>query len=156
MKLETLTACVVKDSLVFFPEFILSLEKGGVRIRAKSPVFAEFLAQERASKGSTTRDLSNIWRGFPIAYVPAGSLRNFIYPTMTLWGHGDEGPVPNLIWLFHKDLATGIDLTIAHPIALNDLQNYFATTCDLLQEIYVTQIRTPELSAVLREIIEHA
>jgi hypothetical protein len=153
MRIEVLTSQVVSDAVEFFPEFTVSLEKGGLRLRGKSPIFAEYIHSFKKQQGF--RKAGQPWEKFPLEVVP-NLLGDYVFLGNGVYIRQDGELTPNLIWLFHKDLATGFDLTVADPVGLNDLQQYFQDACQLLQEIYVTSIRTAEYSAVLKEILNGA
>lgn len=150
MKLETIITSKTNEKLEYFPELTISVEKGGIRVRARSPIFAAYINGLKTA--GSRRDVNAFWRNIGgIEYVHL-AFKDRVFPANGLWFADADGNAPNLVWLFHKDLEKGMDITLPQPIALNDLQNYFSETCELLQEFYVNFIRTAEFSAQLSEV----
>lgn len=153
MRLQTLLDTRVNDAIEYFPELRVSLEKGGLRVKARSPIFAEFLGRSASTPFSAAK---GPWAGVPFLLPKAHYSEVYIDPNGNLFGSNmDSGEqVANVAWLACKDLATGVDVLIKHPIGLNDMENYFTSACAQLQSLYVNHIRTREFTAVLREVFE--
>jgi hypothetical protein len=163
LNLEVLLSSRVDLGINYFPVFRLSLEPHGVLLTARSPIFAEAL--KKVPKQTAPR-IDSIWRevGIDITAFPKLPI---LRPQDGLFMINPAGPdfignrpnnnnnnnLPNLVWLAHPRLDTGIELLFQIPVGFNDLQHYFTSTCTILQDYYCNNIRTIEFQATLQELL---
>lgn len=155
MKLSTEIITNTPQELVYFDYLTMDIVPKGLLVKAKAPLFAEWIkTQSQKSDG-----------GKLPTWTLAGSGK-FYYPadqwTYTQpWGYAmynhlkyfaDEKP--NLIWLFHTELATGCEMTFPEPISINNWEDYFTTSCRAVQDIYTRELRQASVSARFKEILE--
>ena len=138
----------VPTEVEYFPHFSVESVAKGTRIKAQSPLFAE-LFDAIGGKSNVASD-HRAWTG--IVFAIPRNIRSVTADYNT--GHGlflgDSGS-PNLLWLFGGDLKEGIDIMVAEPLSLNNLEDWFTQSCEQLRAIYLNSIRKVKFTASLRE-----
>lgn len=172
MQLKVTLQSSTKKEVLFFDELTMLLTPGGLNIKAKSPVFAEWIKSSQVLLGGV--DGTELLEA--IKCLPASKsimtqhlgeeAKNFYCPCEVWswqkpygWAHlqnfeffSDEKP--NLFWLFHKGLAEGFDITVKKQLSINDWEDYFTSCCKAVQEIWVKELRSALLSASFSEVLE--
>lgn len=156
MKLVTEVSCTTQEEVEYFPLLEMEVVPGGLMVRAKSPAFAawfkEHESQNREGKTNPTWNFGG---------------KTFYYPTEK-WSYAVPGAFAasgasqpyfsedrvNMFWLFSTDLAEGVEVLINHPISLNNLEDYFTSTCQQIQTIWTRELRPVVLSAKFKEVLK--
>ena len=142
-------------------ELTATVTDAGVKITAKSPIIAEFVA---AKSNSTVRgaDYSASFAGLTFYALPARYTQdingNGIYHDMFFSSRNiDPGAPrglaePNLLWLRMKGLAEGVTLTFPQPAHIPaDLIEYLNRSMEKTRVFYMKHIRKLSIKATLTE-----
>ena len=160
MKLKTTLVVGTEAEHNYFDYFRLKMVDEGVQLQAKSPLFGAWMqsfcdAEPTYLALRTTHpwyDGPKAYKKFVREWPPAmggGESIGWIYPEQV---HFFEEGRPNLLWLAHKDLATGINLVVKQPISLNNFQDYFSECCESIRDIYVGLLRKANAEATFSEV----
>jgi hypothetical protein len=141
-------------------ELTATIDDQGVKIHAKSPILADFVAakQNGILPGG---EYVNAWKGMEIYNLPSRIVQemtgsNGIYPDMFLSTRNDlDGNrvlVPNLVWMRVKGLAEGVTLVFPQPAHVPaDLVEYLNRSMDKTRIFYQRFVRKVSITANLIE-----
>jgi hypothetical protein len=172
MKLKVTLQSSTKTDVLYFDELTMLLTPGGLNIKARSPLFAEWIKTGQILLGGAENteplEAFKYLAASKSAMIQAlgEEAKNFYVPTETWswqkpygWVHlqnfelfADEKP--NLFWLFHKGLAEGFDITLKKQLSINDWEDYFTACCKAIQEIWLKELRSAVLSASFSEVLK--
>jgi hypothetical protein len=155
LKLKTTILVSVGEERNYFDYFRLTMEDEGLRIEAKSPLFAAWL--KSITSGFYQTKTSNPWHMGKEKYLaltqqlPPNSLSHLGWVFLDEYWFFQEGK-PNLFWLTHKDLGEGFSILVKQPISLNDFQDYFEQCSTAIRELYVHLLRKASAEATFSEL----
>jgi len=168
MELVTEVSVKLPSELVYFDYLTMDLDRRGVRIKAKSPTFAEWIRTSQTLSSSpqalsARHPLAQLLHpatpeaGTPLFYIPLDTWsyhrsEGIAHPNYT--DYFPESDKPNLFWLFHSQLGEGMDLLWQLPISLNNWEDYFTSCCRAVQDIWAKELRRVTLSAKFKELLE--
>lgn len=149
MKLSTETTLIIPQDVVYFDMFSVGLERDGVVIKAKAPLFADWIkgtqsVKTASGKPKLYREIGPWDQSSECFLVPDHSWQETksygFAPTggQGSWFWNDR---PNLVWLFHVDLGTGMEIKVKQPISLNNWEDYFTACCSTITSIYTQELR---------------
>lgn len=150
---------------VYFDELSMQLTPGGLEVRAKSPVFAEWAHTPVNCRTTPTGKLSRLTLTPEMLVGPVGME---MYLPSHAWAFSlpgyfaevnqrelfQDGTRPNLSWLFCKDLAEGAKFIFKAPVSFNNWEDYFLRCTEALSDIYLSQIRSSKMSARMKEVLD--
>jgi hypothetical protein len=158
LKLATEVVVSTPREMVYFDHLQMDIVPEGLLVKAKAPLFAEWIKSQSLPAGAGTspsQPTFNI-RGSGKFYYPADTWayqKPYGFAAHGAWNYfADEKP--NLIWLFNTALAEGCEYTFKLPISHNNWEDYFTMCCRAVQEIWVKELRHASISAKFKEILD--
>lgn len=156
MKLVTEVSCTTQEEVEYFPLLEMEVAPGGLLVRAKSPAFAAWIKGSEIQRKEGSPPKTWTFQG-----------KSFYYPTekwsydipRVFAGYGGSQPYfaddrANLFWLFSTELEEGFEVLMPNPISLNNLEDYFTSSCQQIQALWSKDLRRVVLSARFKEVLK--
>lgn len=140
-------------------ELTATIDDQGVKICAKSPILADFVASKQTGILSGG-DYVNAWRDMNLYNLPSRIAQelgsNGIYPDLFISSRndldGNRVMVPNLVWVRAKGLAEGVTFIFPQPAHVPaDLVEYLNRSMDKTRIFYQRYVKKISITANLIE-----
>ena len=156
MELVTTTKLTLpsSESITYFGPLSMEMLDEGLLIKGRSPLFAKFIQERYASPPEEVPSFKTKWGKaesflqLKTAFPPNGISAFIRYGEPNYFQDAE----PNMIWLLHRDLATGFSLLVEQPISLNNFEDYFTSCCAAIQDIYTKFLRKASAEATFAEV----